>query len=124
MSYSKSEKDRDKKIAICGFVSAMLILSGVIIARNQIFDRIKPKIEGLNIDERVLTIVPENEELRLVYCVSESTSSAGCKWENTREFDLEHDGTYYSFIKNLDNGTVSDPFELPYKYVDFSELRI
>ncbi len=115
---------KDKKLAICGCVCAVLILGGIYIVKNQIASRLKPVIEIAKINERTLTIIPASEENRLVYCVTESINSSNCDWGNSREFNLEHDGTYYSFIKNLDTGAVSDPFEMPYKYIDFSKLGL
>lgn len=121
---SRNQFDKDKKLAILGFVCAALIICGIVIAKGQIVSRIKPVIAGAQIDEKKLTIVPENEEIRLVYCISESDNGSTCEWGNSREFNLEHDGTYYSFVKNLDTGAISEPYELLYKYIDFSKLGI
>ena len=69
----------------------------------------KPEISTFEINESQLIIIPEDESLRLEYCISKTPSPSGCEWEYSNEFSLSTEDIYYAFIKNIDTGTISNP---------------
>lgn len=44
-----------------------------------------------------------------VYCLTQTSSSDTCAWDNADEFDLETPGDYYVFVKSLASGKISAP---------------
>lgn len=119
------EKPKSRKTLIFYVVAGILVivaLSIFISVRSAAGP--KPKIKMLSLDGQTLTVEPEDENLRLVYCLMKTPSYSGCDWKNSRELELEAEDTYYVYIKNLDTGTVSDPETFEFKLIDFSKYRM
>lgn len=48
----------------------------------------------------------------LSYCLSLKDDSSTCNWQNSSTFKVDHIGNYYVFVKQKNNGRVSDGMKL------------
>lgn len=113
-------------IAILGIIP-LLGISILIILLNQT-KPLLPEVGLLYIDDYMLTVHPSehyqeqssNNE-QLVYCLNTEANPSTCNWQDSNKFQIEHNYTYFVYIKSLDTSLISEPETFNHSIPDYSD---
>ena len=87
-----------------------------------------PTITLITLDHDVATIDATAKDLddtnSLVFCVMKEKTPDDCVWQVENEFSLDEETTFYAFVKDLRNNSISSPYSFDYIALDYENLRM